>query len=102
MKLIGIFVAALCSIYGEACAMNIAKEVAKQAAWEAGVDAVKYVYDHRDDIADAVDHARTAQEKEDRETSARIKESVDRGDYFDAAMDYEGSGRDPGDGCVIM
>ena len=99
MKLISVFLIALCCIFGEACSM---RKVAEGLAWEAASRAGDYIYDHREDIADAVEHVQNERAKADQEAADRIKDAVDHGDYFDAAMAYEGSDRDPGDGCVIM
>lgn len=85
------------------CMGRVAKEVARFAAEEIASEVVHETWENnKESIEKAVDHVKSEWDKVDKEASDRIQHSVDKGDYFQAACDYEGSGRDAGDGCIIM
>lgn len=82
---------AVCRFAAETAAGEYASEVAHEM-WE----------NNREPIEKAVDHISSELDKADKDAADRIKHDIERGDYFQAAIDHEGSGRDAGDGCTIM
>ena len=105
IKLICLLISGILPCSNAFCmAKRTAKYVARTAAEGAAYDyAADYVREECiPAIKEATDRIQCAREQHQKETSEMIKDAVDREDYLGAAFVYEGSDRDPGDGCIII
>ena len=103
MKSITILICMFIVLEGHCFGKAVGRFVAETAAGEYASEVAHEIWENnRESVEKTVDHISYELDKADKEASDRIKDDIERGSYFQAAIDHEGSGRDAGDGCVIM